>query len=403
MKIALFHNMPSGGAKRHTFEQVRELVKRGHELVEYAPSTADQEYASFAPFVTSQHIYPFTGWQGGYHLPLISPYLNAIAGARILDNLTSLSRQIAAEIDQSGFDLALVKDCQVIFNPYVLRFLKTPSLFQCHHGLRNRLKSSTPKPDTLRAQIASIVYHPPKKLFDHRVVQDETRNIQSARRVITNSRHVVSLIRQVYSIQAFEIYPGINTDLFRPLDLPREDYVLSVGSLTYNKGYRFLIHALGQIPEGRRPRLLIASNSVDPEEQRIVETLARKEKVRLSIEVIHNDQHLVQVYNQAALMVYTPIDEALGLTPLEAMACATPVLGVAEGGVKETVPDGLTGYLLPRDVNQFAAKIDELLRQPRELLRLGSNGPAYIHEKWTWQRAVDKLEEHMRLTIGKER
>jgi len=37
MKIALYHNLPSGGAKRHTYEQVMELAQRGHELVEFAP------------------------------------------------------------------------------------------------------------------------------------------------------------------------------------------------------------------------------------------------------------------------------------------------------------------------------------------------------------------------------
>lgn len=403
MKIAVYHNMPSGGAKRHTLEQVRELARRGHELVEYAPSTADLGYSSFAPYVSRQVIYPFTGWEGGYHLPLISPYLNTLAGFKLLESLKDLNQRAAQEIDAGGFDLVLAKDCQFTYNPYVLRYLKTPSLFQCHHGLRNRLQSFNPPPSTFREKAARLVYSPARIAFDRRLAADEAQNIRSATRVITNSKHIVNQINKYYRLEAYEIYPGINPDLFRPMGLKKENFILSVGSLTFNKGYRFMIAALGQLPPDRRPPLRIAANVVDPPEQTTLEALAAQLGVDLQIDVIRDDQRLVEMYNQALLMVYTPLEEALGLAPLEAMACGTPVLAVAEAGVKETIPDGLAGYLVNRDEAVFAAKLDELLHDPAELARLSANAVPYIHQNWTWSRAVDNLEAHMRAAISATR
>ena len=65
------------------------------------------------------------------------------------------------------------------------------------------------------------------------------------------------------------------------------------------------------------------------------------------------DEELVILYNKAKLVVYTPYMEPFGLVPLEAMSCGTPVVGVNEGGVMETVLNGKTGILVERNVNNI--------------------------------------------------
>lgn len=401
MKIALFHNLPSGGAKRHTYEQVRELAKRGHELVEFAPSTADLSYCSFVPFVKRQHIFDVAPVsQTKIRIPSITPYLHAFQGIRILRRTAQVNQVIAEEIDAGSFDLVFVKDCHIVMNPYVLHYLNTRSVFQCHHGLRHLVEIGKTNGDNHLSsleKLKELYYGPAKKLFEYKFEMDEIRNIQSASLVLTNSEYSKHLISKHYQVSAHIVYPGINSKLFRPLSVAKLDYVLCVGALIYSKGYRFLISALACIDASRRPKLFIAANSRSDSEEKFVRDMALRSGVELHIEEITDDERLVQVYNQAKGFVYAPIQEALGMAPLEAMACGTPVVAVAEGGVRETVLDGITGWLVERDRDAFAARLEMLLSNEKLRLHMGQAGVEYVRKNWTWGRAVDRLEREFGL------
>jgi glycosyltransferase involved in cell wall biosynthesis len=54
-----------------------------------------------------------------------------------------------------------------------------------------------------------------------------------------------------------------------------------------------------------------------------------------------SDENIVELLNRAAVMVYSARLEPFGLAPLEANACATPVVAVAEGGVRESIRNGV--------------------------------------------------------------
>jgi glycosyltransferase involved in cell wall biosynthesis len=87
--------------------------------------------------------------------------------------------------------------------------------------------------------------------------------------------------------------------------------------------------------------------------------------------------------------------EPFGFVPLESMACGTPVLGVAEGGVRESILHGKTGWLVQRNQQEFAQAIVQLLSQPRLIEELGREGPAYVQENWNWDKSVNNLEQHL--------
>ena len=293
MKIALFHNLPSGGAKRHTFEQVRELNLRGHQITEFAPDNADQNYCSFSPYVVSQRIYPFfQKTTNSRRIPFLTPYINMCRGIELLTAVDRLNRQIAKEIDEADFELVLVKDCHFIGNPYILKYLNTLSLFQCHHGLRGLIKNNQESQESkisLIESIKKIYYSLAKEIYDNKFHKDESYNIKCASRVITNSKFSVSLIHKHYDLPSNFIYPGIKTEQFKPIDIEKENFILSVGSLNYYKGYRFLIQAMSKLPLSNRPALFIAANTRDPKEEEIIRTLAVNNGVKLIIEKIFDD------------------------------------------------------------------------------------------------------------------
>jgi len=98
-------------------------------------------------------------------------------------------------------------------------------------------------------------------------------------------------------------------------------------------------------------------------------------------------------YSAADIFVTTPWYEPFGITPLEAMACGLPVVGSNVGGIKMTVADGETGYLVPpRDPLVLADRLALLLRHPRLRKTLGAAGQRRVHRLFTWERVAAAIE-----------
>ena len=100
-------------------------------------------------------------------------------------------------------------------------------------------------------------------------------------------------------------------------------------------------------------------------------------------------------FNQARFCVYAPVLEPFGLVPLEAMACGSAVVGVCEGGVKESVVHQQTGLLVERDPVKFAEAIRFLLANPALAAKYGCNGREHVIKNWTWSQSTAKLEDHL--------
>ena len=82
----------------------------------------------------------------------------------------------------------------------------------------------------------------------------------------------------------------------------------------------------------------------------------------------------MNILNRAMLMIYTPRLEPFGFAPLEANACGTPVLAVAEGGVRETIVDGVNGLLVDDDPRAMADAVTRLSNDREYARRLGQAG-----------------------------
>jgi glycosyltransferase involved in cell wall biosynthesis len=173
--------------------------------------------------------------------------------------------------------------------------------------------------------------------------------------------------------------------------------VLSAGRIVEAKQHHLVIEAVAAIPRTRRPRVVIATpESISHQEEpayfvRVTE-LARTKDVTLEIRRNPSEADLVQLYNQALMLVFVPLMEPFGLVALEAMACGTPVVGVREGGVRESVIDGRTGMLVEREPDKLALAIDRLV-QDRDLRnRQGEEAARYVKQEWTWSRSIDSYE-----------
>jgi glycosyltransferase involved in cell wall biosynthesis len=91
-------------------------------------------------------------------------------------------------------------------------------------------------------------------------------------------------------------------------------------------------------------------------------------------------------YGAADAFVTTPWYEPFGITPVEAMACARPVIGSEVGGIKSTVVDGSTGFLVPsRDPQAVADRLATLQRNPALARTMGEAGLRRAALHYTWR------------------
>jgi glycosyltransferase involved in cell wall biosynthesis len=90
-------------------------------------------------------------------------------------------------------------------------------------------------------------------------------------------------------------------------------------------------------------------------------------------------------YSAGDVVVTTPWYEPFGLTPLEAMACARPVIGSAVGGITYTIKEGETGLLVPpRNPEALANAMQQLLRQPELCTQMGLAARKRVEHEFTW-------------------
>lgn len=397
MNIAIYHNLPSGGGKRALHEMTRRLAQR-HDVHVYSLSAAEHDFCDLRPYCRQHIVYPFMP------LSLVRrPFGRLNQGIRSLDllRLRGLQGWIAAQIDAAGHDVAFVHNCQYGQSPSVLRYLRTPAVYYCQEPPRQIYEPTISRPYRRFSTVQQLgnVIDPLPGLYRKLLASLDRQNVRTARLVLVNSAYSRESLYRVYGIFARVCYLGVDTGNFRPLGLPKEDFVLSVGALSPRKGFDFLIQSLALLNPAQRPRLVITSNYIDGLERQYLTQLAQRLQVEIELQERITDVQLLALYNRARVTVYTPVMEPFGFVPLESMACGTPVVGVREAGVRESVTNGITGVLTERDPQAFAVALSQFLAEPAQAETLGQNGLRHVREAWTWEACVEELEASLRVVV----
>lgn len=396
MRIALYHNLGSGGSKREAYEFARSLINTGHTVDVFAPSTADDEFLPLRDLCENSFSYPLTlNPPVRMRLPGLRRYLDFINLLANLGKQRKLSQKIAKDIDTGNYDFAFVHHDRIVQSPFLLRYLRTPAYYFCAEPMRQfyepNITRNYQQPAGLAAGLQNAWYFPARILADRIIRRIDRRNIRHATALLTNSYFSAESVYRAYEMRARVVYLGVDADKFRNLNLVRENFVLSVGAVAPLKGYDFLIAALGELPLLNRPELYIVGNTVSTGEMNFLQQLAAEKGVQVSFFENVTEDELVSFYNRALLFVYSAILEPFGLTPVEAMACGTPVVGVREGGVRESVRDGETGYLTDREPALFAEKAQKLLSDRARWELFSAQARQHVEASWTWSHACERF------------
>jgi len=394
--------LPSGGGKRALYYHVRGLVERGHQVEIWCPDTADVSYLPLTPF-GPEHVLPLA-WKHGQIVPgRIARLLPTNReSSRKIAALNAHCQQVGAQIEAGNFDLLFANSCTVTASSPIARYVSIPTALYLQEPNRP-LYEARPLPPWAalwpdgspmfsRRHIRTFIADYIKVWNMRELVREEVANAAAFDAILVNSYFSRESVRSAYGLNSRVCYLGIDHHHFAGAFGPRENYAVGLGTLIYVKNARFVIEALGQVPEPR-PLLIWIGNGADSTYLQEMKELAKNRGVEFEPKVFVTDEELRSYLTRASMMLYAPVLEPFGFAPLEANACGTPVIAVAEGGVRETVIDGLNGLVVAPDPAAMAAGIVRLRDDTAYARKLGAAAQEHVAACWSLSAAMDRLEE----------
>lgn len=254
------------------------------------------------------------------------------------------------------------------------------------------------------------IYQGENDAFPDTRFQIEARTMAEADRVIAECPQDETDMCQLYDAdpQKLALIPcGFDPHQFWPIErsearrqvgLPQDDFtILQLGRMVPRKGVENVVRGLARLvhDHGLPARLVIVgggSHDPDPEitpEIGRLQQIAEEERVSDHVTFVgrRGRQALKYYYSAADVFVSTPWYEPFGITPVEAMACGTPVIGSEVGGIQYTVADEETGYLVPsKDPDALAERLAYLHQDRQTLERLGEQALQRANSLFTWER-----------------
>src|SRR5436190_12060584 len=334
MRIAMWHALPSGGARRVLENQIRGLTARGHELHVWTPSTIHHDLDAVAEsHIVPLHVPDSRGGRVELKAAWRGERIDLVAFAR---HSESCAREIAA-IEP---DVVLAHERSDYRPPAIAEYLDHPSVLYLGEPNR-RLYEATfplpwvanpptrnvPSPRSIRRFLSELM-----RVEQARIeVRTETDWVRAFDEVLVNSQYTRESVLRAYGQLSTVCHPGVDLGRFPYQERPRNvrGVALCVGALTVEKNPTFLVRALAAAGPAVR-RFVWVANHVDERCSEEVARAAAECGVMLDVRCAVSDDELVRSYREADVFVYAPRLEPFGLAPLEANATGLPVVAVAE-------------------------------------------------------------------------
>jgi glycosyltransferase involved in cell wall biosynthesis len=227
-------------------------------------------------------------------------------------------------------------------------------------------------------------------------VREEIRNAAAFNTILVNSLFSRESVLRAYGLESTVCYLGIDSQRFKPTGELPESFVMCLGGLSFQKGADRAIRAIGAVHANKRPDLVWVGNFSSREYESELQKLAADCRVKLTIKVRVSDDELVSMLSRAALLLYTSRLEPFGLSPLEANACGTPVVAIAEGGVRESVVHECNGLLVDGDDPlQLAKAVERLINDRTFSDEMRKRALSHANAKWKMVDAIDRIESEL--------
>jgi len=252
-----------------------------------------------------------------------------------------------------GFDKYLISGFWSLYASYNHK----PNVFYCYTPRRNFYdlkRFSIARQSNLAKKAVAWSWATIHGSFDKKAIDQVDE-------ILTLSSNVQTRITKYYERKSTIVYPPIPTARYSTKEFG--DFWLSVNRLYPEKRVELQIEAFKSLPD---------------EQLLIVGGYARRDKELTAYHQLFTDlppnvtilgripeEHLLELYATCKGVVYTPIDEDFGLVPVEAQASGKAVVGINEGGIRETVINGLTGFLVDPHPESLKKAIQRVSEEPQ--------------------------------------
>ncbi len=196
------------------------------------------------------------------------------------------------------------------------------------------------------------------------------------------------------------IHVGVDTDLFRPglsgrKYLTKGDFrILTVARLHRYKGLEYLVEAMETVSKKiPQAHLYILGKG---EEEKNLKSLVNKLQLNDAVTFLTNtvpNYEIPELYSECDIYIQPSIVEPYGIAVVEAMACGKPVIGTKIGGMRDTILDGETGFLVkPGNPAELTGRIT-MLRDDELRRELGARARARAEKEFDWEYIASWYQE----------
>ena len=219
------------------------------------------------------------------------------------------------------------------------------------------------------------------------------------------SQYLAEVVRAHGTRSPIHVVPvyGVDTTIFAPsqepkcaikarLNLPTTGALILFSSrIAPEKDSETLLGAVRRLLDSGRDILLLHRSGGYKAFLRDAERFGIGRRV-IATDAVHPHRQLAPDYQACDVCVQASREEGLGFSPLEALACGTPVIASAVGGLRETIVDGRTGWTYPvGDVEALARSIEAVLDDPAEAARRGFAGRGMVCANYDCRSVFDQL------------
>jgi glycosyltransferase involved in cell wall biosynthesis len=163
------------------------------------------------------------------------------------------------------------------------------------------------------------------------------------------------------------------------------------GTVTPRKGVLELMRAAELLNRRNVLFLIVGNLDLDREYARKVMEYAESKKINAKFTGFVPYEDLKALYSACDVFVLPSLEEGHGLALTEAMASGKPLIGSNVGGISMQIRDGWNGFLVePGNVKQLVEKIQYLVENEEERMKMGRSSRRLAEEKFSWEEVVEK-------------
>jgi len=387
--LAILGGVDSGGQNVYVAELSEQLVQKGYAIDVYTRKDNKdlEETVNWKPNIRVIHI------EAGPK--------EYVPKERLLYYMDLFTANMLYYIQKNKLDYSLIHAnffMSALVAANLKKYLEIPYVVTFHAlGLVRRIHQK--EKDTFPAERINIERH---------IVADADQNVAECPQdmedlIIHYGADPAKITTVPCGFNPKELYPIDKQKARSVLNLDQnEKIILQLGRMVPRKGVDNLIRAIAKLKEFNSPvRLIIVGGEADTPDPNLTPEIKRLQQIAAEENVLHKiiftgrkSRSVLKYYYAASdIFVSTPWYEPFGITPLEAMACGVPVIGADVGGIKYSVADNETGFLVPpHNPAALAEKIVQLLSNETLYHAMQKNAIKRVRKFFTWSKVAGKVD-----------